>query len=409
MSWRTTRTARSASGSSISASAACSCSSGVQFSRFSSSSRSSRSSSRYVSPTPPTLYPIPSFTRSSFARQDAATVTPDTACYDPRLLNQTCPDDVTVEYYLWNITNAPAWLAGTEAPAYDEIGPYAFKTSEVRYNLTYDPQWESVEYAFHQYAAFDPEHSCSGCSLNDTLTSVNRAYLQFIAAGQGSPAGMDSETAVMSTLLPSSLKLYLDTISAFMAPLSGSSDPDAIYNATLSQWAACGPVELVQGLYNLPTPFLKDSGLAPLTYHPEFCQFIVETLETMYPGVTVAPSALPSFGKYRYPPRSSLSPADSLPHSSSAFPSFARGRALCRRRSRVSRLGRRDVQHDVPGSHGAAVPPLVPLEPSRRRPAAPLGGLGATGPGPVDGRHQHLGAPPGLRAPHDDHRRQGGY
>lgn len=137
---------------------------------------------------------------------------------------------------------------------------------------------------------------------------MNRAYLQFIAAGQGSPAGMDSETAVTSTLLPSSLKLYLDTISAFMAPLSGSSDPDAIYNATLSQWAACGPVELVQGLYDLPTPFLKDSGLAPLTYHPEFCQFIVETLQAMYPGVTVAPSALSSFGKYRCSPRSSLSP-----------------------------------------------------------------------------------------------------
>jgi len=36
---------------------------------------------------------------------DASMVTPDKACYNPRLANQTCEDEVHVDYYFWNITN----------------------------------------------------------------------------------------------------------------------------------------------------------------------------------------------------------------------------------------------------------------------------------------------------------------
>jgi hypothetical protein len=36
------------------------------------------------------------------------------------------------------------WIAGTEPPAYVEVGPYAFATSEVRYNMKYDKDWNQV-------------------------------------------------------------------------------------------------------------------------------------------------------------------------------------------------------------------------------------------------------------------------
>ena len=230
--------------------------------------------------------------------QEAATITPDTACFDPRRANQTCPDDVLVEYYFWNMSNAESWLAGGEAPVYEEIGPYAFNTREVRYNLSYTDSWSSVEYSYHQYAEFLPSKSCAGCSMNDSLTSVNRAYLQFIAAGGVPPMGTDSETMVMSTLLPSSLKLSIDIISEFMTPLSGSTDPTTIYDYAVSQWSSCAPIEAVQGLYGLPTPFVKDTGVAPpgtVTYHPEFCQFVVETFQSMY-GVDIQPSQFATYG-----------------------------------------------------------------------------------------------------------------
>ena len=232
----------------------------------------------------------------SLLLQEAATITPDTGCFNHRLMNQTCSDDVIVEYYFWNMTNAAAWLAGGEPPAYQELGPYAFASKEVRYNLSYTEAWDAVEYTYHQYAEFLPDKSCVACRLNDTFTSVNRAYLQFIAAGEGAPPGTpDSETMVMSTLLPSSLRLSLDTISAFMGPLSGSTDSETIYNYTLSQWSACGPVDTVKDLYGLPSPFVKDSGVAALAYHPEFCQFVVETLQNMY-GANVEPSQFPLYG-----------------------------------------------------------------------------------------------------------------
>ena len=220
----------------------------------------------------------------SLLLQDSATITPDTGCFNHRLANQTCADDVVVEYYFWNVTNAAAWLAGSEPPAYEELGPYAFASKEVRYNLSYSESWDAVEYTYHQYAEFLPDKSCPSCGLNDTFTSVNMAYLQFISAGQNVPPGTpDSETMVMSTLLPSSLKLSMDTISAFMGPLTGSEDPEALYNSTVSQWSACGPVSDRMDLYGLPTPFVKDSGVAQLSYHPEFCQFVVETLQNARP------------------------------------------------------------------------------------------------------------------------------
>jgi hypothetical protein len=36
------------------------------------------------------------------------------------------------------------WLAGAAPPQYAEVGPYTFKSSEVRYNLRYDAQWNQV-------------------------------------------------------------------------------------------------------------------------------------------------------------------------------------------------------------------------------------------------------------------------
>ena len=232
----------------------------------------------------------------SLLLQDSATITPDTGCFNHRLANQTCADDVVVEYYFWNVTNAAAWLAGSEPPAYEELGPYAFASKEVRYNLSYSESWDTVEYTYHQYAEFLPDKSCPSCGLNDTFTSVNMAYLQFISAGQNVPPGTpDSETTVMSTLLPSSLKLSMDTISAFMGPLTGSEDPEALYNSTVSQWSACGPVSDRMDLYGLPTPFVKDSGVAQLSYHPEFCQFVVETLQNTY-NVSATPSQFPVYG-----------------------------------------------------------------------------------------------------------------
>ena len=220
---------------------------------------------------------------------ESSTVTPDTPCFDHRVANQTCPDAVALEYYFWNITNSDEWMSGLEAPKYEEIGPYAFKTHEVRYNLTYSSSWEDVEFTYHQWAEFDSDNSCDQCSLNDTLINVNRAYLQFISSSDGMPT--DSESSAMFALLPSSLKQSVDIIGAYVGALYGSSDA----NQTLLQWSSCSPVEAIKDTLNLPSPFVKDIP-APnsLPYHPEFCHYIVDTFQNMY-NISIEPSQFPIY------------------------------------------------------------------------------------------------------------------
>lgn len=38
----------------------------------------------------------------------------------------------------------PQWLNGSEPPAYREVGPYAFKGSEMRYNVSFNEDWTEV-------------------------------------------------------------------------------------------------------------------------------------------------------------------------------------------------------------------------------------------------------------------------
>lgn len=169
-------------------------------------------------------------------------VTPDTKCFDHRLRNQTCPDDVLVEYFFWNITNAQSWVDGSEPPSFEEIGPYAFNSKEVRYNLSYSESWDTVEYTYHQWAEFDEEKSCPSCSLNDTFVSVNRAYLQFLSASASLP--IDSESSVMFQLLPSSISLSFDIISSYIGAMYGVPSPEALYNQSVAQWSECQPVQV---------------------------------------------------------------------------------------------------------------------------------------------------------------------
>lgn len=66
------------------------------------------------------------------------------------------------------------WLAGTEAPTYQEVGPYTFKVSEARTNMGYTSDWSSVNYTYYQFQEFDPGNSCSSCTMADRVIGVNR-------------------------------------------------------------------------------------------------------------------------------------------------------------------------------------------------------------------------------------------
>ena len=146
--------------------------------------------------------------------------------------------------------NCLQWLLGLEPPSYQEIGPYSFKSYETRYNLKYDVNWTHIEYTYHQWDVFDPERSCEGCTLNDTLVTINRAYLQFVSSGQGAP--LHAEEMVVFQNLPSTLKVSFDVMYQYMLAIHGPSAANV--NQTLEQWSACVTLE-VRGF--LVHPFLN--------------------------------------------------------------------------------------------------------------------------------------------------------
>lgn len=63
------------------------------------------------------------------------------------------------------------WIAGTEPPAYVEVGPYAFATSEVRYDMKYDKDWNQVR-QMCQGASSTPGSAAGALSWHAAEASV---------------------------------------------------------------------------------------------------------------------------------------------------------------------------------------------------------------------------------------------
>ncbi|RMZ54053.1 hypothetical protein APUTEX25_002630 [Auxenochlorella protothecoides] len=210
-------------------------------------------------------------------------ITPDTDCYDNRMISQSCKSETFIDYYFFNITNAEQWLAGTEPPAYHEVGPYTFATGEKHFDVQYSSDWSTVSYSYYQWQTLRPDLSCAGCSMSDTIVGVNRGYQQLLQSAAG--AAMDAETGMIYSFMPSVLFTITASIDAALRPATtlalqgfGITDPvqvdAAVTSAVASQWAACGA--LLAAMSNpasgVTSPFL--SSLGPFPYPPEFCAYL---------------------------------------------------------------------------------------------------------------------------------------
>lgn len=132
------------------------------------------------------------------------------------------------------------WTAGLAPPQYQEVGPFAFRAKEVRYNMQYDWNWTQVEYTFHQWAEFLPDKSCPACTMDANITSVNRGYLQFLSApAQGT---VNQESAVIYDMMPVTLSVINQSMTAAVdvaQPGSPSLQQDVI-----KQWTDCSYLEV---------------------------------------------------------------------------------------------------------------------------------------------------------------------
>jgi hypothetical protein len=127
------------------------------------------------------------------------------------------------------------WVAGSAPPAYEQVGPYVFKAKEVRYDVNYNANWTEVGFTYHQYAELVPEASCPTCTLNATITGINRGYLQFLAAPAAGP--VDQESGVIYQLMPITLSVIRDSIVQAVTlanPASATIQEDSV-----AQWTDC--------------------------------------------------------------------------------------------------------------------------------------------------------------------------
>ncbi|PRW44956.1 croquemort-like mating [Chlorella sorokiniana] len=220
-------------------------------------------------------------------------ITPRTDCYNYKLPFQVCEDaGIINSYYLYEITNQEAWLNGSAPPAYREVGPYAFKGSEMRYNVSFNEDWTEVQwavsYTFHAFETFSPEHSCPTCTLDDTLTVLNRGYQQFYtslrkgyadmmsqAPQPGPPPTIANET-IQAAVMPSILSSVLQVIQSGLSATFGN-------NATLAQiqWTDCSPLAA-----SAPSPFMP-VGQGAWPHHPELCYSLARSVNPNAPEAAV--------------------------------------------------------------------------------------------------------------------------
>jgi hypothetical protein len=197
-------------------------------------------------------------------------------------------------------------MAGTAPPTYQELGPFSFRLKEVRYNMQYNPDWEEVDYTLHQWQELDPTRSCAACTLDAPITSVNRGYLQFLAAGQGQP--MHPETSTIYALTPITLAVIFGGMLDFFRQAVPMVDPTltgpaleaAAQQWALAQWADCSPLLALQPMLALPSAYLADFvkppevTQSPFPFAPELCASIPATVAPF--GIVTDPSTFQLYG-----------------------------------------------------------------------------------------------------------------
>lgn len=103
-------------------------------------------------------------------------------------------------YYLFNVTNANAFLEKGEKLAVKEVGPYTFRKRTFKSDVKLEG--DAVSYKSYNTWTFEPSMSCAGCTDKDVVTSFDAAYMS-VMAGAGGESGFLTSFMKGSALAPS--------------------------------------------------------------------------------------------------------------------------------------------------------------------------------------------------------------
>lgn len=87
---------------------------------------------------------------------------------------------ITYDYYAWNLTNPTGVLEG-EKPVYQKVGPYSYKQTKHKFNITFSDDESEVSFRTWSEYEFIPEDSVAGADpIKDKFINLNIAYMSVI-------------------------------------------------------------------------------------------------------------------------------------------------------------------------------------------------------------------------------------
>jgi hypothetical protein len=89
-------------------------------------------------------------------------------------------NDLNYKFYMWNITNLPQAMSGSEKVRVEEVGPYEYVKYQHKYNITFAADGSTVTYFTWDY--YHAQNSGTLNPLTDKITTINPVYPNAIAA-----------------------------------------------------------------------------------------------------------------------------------------------------------------------------------------------------------------------------------
>ncbi|XP_043189888.1 sensory neuron membrane protein 2-like [Amphibalanus amphitrite] len=110
--------------------------------------------------------------------------------------------DVFMQFIMFNVTNAEAVIARGEKPMLQEVGPFSYRESRRRVNLSWSEDGARLTYSEHLSYAFDPETSAPGVDEDTSIVTVNAPMLMLQELVASLPLSMILSGLVSATMGP---------------------------------------------------------------------------------------------------------------------------------------------------------------------------------------------------------------
>jgi hypothetical protein len=87
-----------------------------------------------------------------------------------------------MKFYIFHVTNPDEFEAGTASPVFTQNGPYSYRQSRSKVNITQNRGPTRVSFEEVKSYFFEEESSCEGCTEDDLYDVVNVPFIVSVPA-----------------------------------------------------------------------------------------------------------------------------------------------------------------------------------------------------------------------------------